>query len=152
MRSAKERRLYIVMTSPIEWAQATNRSCIGLYRVVSRFVPSHCEAALHCNDVSHWLDASLEPALYKNASTCLWLLVVFVMLYFEISFSDLPQNTNCWHVKSNYFGKCHKLHLSDITRIQFRNLKLRCNNKPSIFLHKKEWRNQKVLPNFAPYM
>ena len=30
----------------------------------SRFAPSQWEAALLCNDVSHWLDASLESALY----------------------------------------------------------------------------------------
>ena len=32
----------------------------------SRFVPSQWEAALLCNDVSHWLGASLESALWLN--------------------------------------------------------------------------------------
>ena len=32
-------------------------------RADSRFVPSQWETALHCNDVSHWLGASLESAL-----------------------------------------------------------------------------------------
>ena len=31
-------------------------------RADSRFVPSQWETALHCNDVSHWLGASLESA------------------------------------------------------------------------------------------
>ena len=35
----------------------------AVYRADSRFVPSQCEAALLCNDVSHWLGAILESAL-----------------------------------------------------------------------------------------
>ena len=37
--------------------------CGSSPRVDSRFVPSQWEMALHCNDVSHWLGASLESAL-----------------------------------------------------------------------------------------
>ena len=33
------------------------------YRTDSRLAPSQWETALLCNDVSHWLDASLESAL-----------------------------------------------------------------------------------------
>ena len=33
-------------------------------RADSRSVPSQWETALLCNDVSHWLDASLESALW----------------------------------------------------------------------------------------
>ena len=44
----------------------------GMYctytRADSRFAPSQWETALLCNDVSHWLGASLESALYTNAS------------------------------------------------------------------------------------
>ena len=38
------------------------------YRADSRFAPSQWETALLCNDVSHWLGASLESALsiYKH--------------------------------------------------------------------------------------
>ena len=32
------------------------------YRADSRFVPNQWETALHCNDVSHWLGASLDSA------------------------------------------------------------------------------------------
>ena len=32
-------------------------------RADSKFAPSQSEMALHCNDVSHWLGASLESAL-----------------------------------------------------------------------------------------
>ena len=35
-----------------------------MYRADSRFAPSQWETALLCNDVSHWLDASLESTLY----------------------------------------------------------------------------------------
>ena len=49
--------------------------CLGLgirltiiTRADSRFVPSQWETALLCNDVSHWLDASLESALITPAS------------------------------------------------------------------------------------
>ena len=35
-------------------------------RADSRFAPSRWEMALHCNDVSHWLDASLESALTRT--------------------------------------------------------------------------------------
>ena len=37
-------------------------------RAYSRFAPSQWETALLCNDVSHWLDASLEWALYWDLS------------------------------------------------------------------------------------
>ena len=36
---------------------------LGNYRPDSRFAPSQWETALLCNDVSHWLGASLERAL-----------------------------------------------------------------------------------------
>ena len=37
-------------------------------RAVSRFVPSQWETVLLCNDVSHWLGASLESTLHMNVS------------------------------------------------------------------------------------
>ena len=36
------------------------------YRADSRCAPSQWETALLCNDVSHWLGASLESALYSH--------------------------------------------------------------------------------------
>ena len=38
------------------------------YRADSRFAPSQWETALLCNDVSHWLSASLESALSLYSS------------------------------------------------------------------------------------
>ena len=41
-------------------------TCMSHYRADSRLVPSQWETALLCNDVSHWLGAKLESALYYN--------------------------------------------------------------------------------------
>ena len=48
----------------------------------SRFVPRQWETALHCNDFSHWLAASLESALYQWSYALL--------------------NHHCWKI-ANYF-------------------------------------------------
>ena len=45
--------------------------CLGLktyIRAASRFAPSQWETALLCNDVSHWLGASLESAFYTDGN------------------------------------------------------------------------------------
>ena len=44
-------------------------SCILIHEADSRFAPSQWETALLCNDVSHWLGASLESALIQDCST-----------------------------------------------------------------------------------
>ena len=41
-----------------------------IYRADSRFAASQWEMALLCNDVSHWLGASIESALYIAINTC----------------------------------------------------------------------------------
>ena len=38
-----------------------------LYRADSRFVPSQWDTVLLCNDVSHWMGASLQSACYSMA-------------------------------------------------------------------------------------
>ena len=38
-------------------------------RADSRFAPSQWETVLHCNDVSHWLGASLESALTTHTQS-----------------------------------------------------------------------------------
>ena len=40
--------------------------CSTISRADSRFAPSQWETALLCNDVSHWLGASLESVLHFN--------------------------------------------------------------------------------------
>ena len=48
---------------------------ISLFRADSRFAPSQWEMVLLCNDVSHWLGASLESALLlsdKYQASCTW--------------------------------------------------------------------------------
>ena len=42
------------------------------HRVDSRFAPSQWESALLCNDISHWLGASLISALYKHSSVFIY--------------------------------------------------------------------------------
>ena len=42
---------------------------IYLYKADSRFAPNQGETALLCNDVSHWMGASLESALYMYPGT-----------------------------------------------------------------------------------
>ena len=45
-------------------------SCPSIWcRANSRFAPSQWETALLCNDVSHWLDASLESAMIVHRET-----------------------------------------------------------------------------------
>ena len=39
---------------------------LGFPRADSRFAPSRCKTALLCNDISHWLDASLESVLFPD--------------------------------------------------------------------------------------
>ena len=70
-------------------------SCHRIYMADSRFASSQWETALLCNDVSHWLGASLESALYISwiawirSLTC-WIIFkkwVFVFnLYFHYFF------------------------------------------------------------------
>ena len=64
LRPVNERRRYFVTTSLIGWAQAW---------ADSRLAPSQLETAILCNDVSHWLGASLESTLPTPAiaSSCL---------------------------------------------------------------------------------
>ena len=45
-------------------------------RADSRFAPSQWETALLCNDVSHWLGASLESALHTCSVLCFWLILL----------------------------------------------------------------------------
>ena len=44
------------------------QGCRGYETSNSRFAPSQWETALLCNDVSHWLGASLESAMFQNMS------------------------------------------------------------------------------------
>ena len=50
-------------------------SIIHVYRADSRFAPSQWETSLLCNDVSHWLSASLESALIYLSRLTHWTLI-----------------------------------------------------------------------------
>ena len=80
------------------------RSTLGIIRSDSRLAPSQWETALLCNDVSHWLSASLEPALIirikvMHVSLCCVLLLCFVVAQF------------C-HSAASYFNNHSKAYLS----------------------------------------
>ena len=53
----------------LQGPQRQQNCCIRTSRTDSRFAPSQWEMALLCNDVSHWLDANLESALYIFSSS-----------------------------------------------------------------------------------
>ena len=68
----------------------------GIYnKADSRFVPSQWETVLICNDVYHWLDASLESALYKMSD---WLICIRLMMYISyiIYITHLDQQVIYW--------------------------------------------------------
>ena len=46
-----------------EYISGVSVGHMGLFRADSRIVPSQSEMVLLCNDISHWLGASLESAL-----------------------------------------------------------------------------------------
>ena len=53
-------------------------SHVAYDRADSRFAPSQCDSALLCNDVPHWLGASLESALLWCLQSSLSLVIKFV--------------------------------------------------------------------------
>ena len=62
--------------------------CLSMYhRVESRFAPSQWETALLCNDVSHWLGASLESAMYNIVQVYCG---ISIMIHCFPSFKTLP--------------------------------------------------------------
>ena len=54
---------------PYHWYRKIIQTLSSLHRDHSRFVPSQWETALLCNDVSHWLSASLKSALLQTLKT-----------------------------------------------------------------------------------
>ena len=61
---------------------------VSYYKADSRLAPSQWETALLCNDVFHWLDASLEWALsYYHSKTALCNIKVISYKIYEHGFS-----------------------------------------------------------------
>ena len=52
-------------TINLSWCEQVPRVVWCIHLVDSEFTPSQWETTLHCNDVSHWLGTSLEPALFQ---------------------------------------------------------------------------------------
>ena len=68
-------RLYAGDVKQFYWIVASSPLTLSaVYWADSRFVPSQWETALLCNDVSHWLGASLESVLsiYTKSVRLLW--------------------------------------------------------------------------------
>ena len=59
----------------------TNHPECYIFRANSRFVPSQWEKAFQCNDVSHWLGASLESDLYITCelSSSSWIILAKIV-------------------------------------------------------------------------
>ena len=74
--------------------QLNHTSIYVISRADSSFVPSQWETALLCNDVSHWLGASLESALI-SLDPYLWFFI------FDV---DLPVG----HYEPYIFSKLHR--------------------------------------------
>ena len=74
--SANERRRYIVTSSLIGWTHTQNDPINTMFADISglsmytqdwsRLAPSQWKTPLQCNAISHWLDTSLESALYTH--------------------------------------------------------------------------------------
>ena len=70
----------VVMSSALcFWVQAS--ICLYIYKCMdqSRYGPSQWETSLHCNDVSHWLDAYLDWSLQLCMCASSWLATIFHM-------------------------------------------------------------------------
>ena len=62
-----------------------------IYRADSRFAPSQWEAVLLCNDISYWLSAKLESALYMCENTISVLLCCLCFIYNKLCIFFLGQ-------------------------------------------------------------
>ena len=81
----------------------------GIVRAESRFAPSQWETALLCNDVSHWLGASLESALIVTESNS----------YISRDHSNTPSHylNQCWFIISRVHWHSHEIPNPSITKI-----------------------------------
>ena len=79
----------------------------------SRFVPSQLETALLCNNVSHWLGASLESALYISHTWIMMPMAVVFCQHYDhrqiLAKSELVHHPQC------YDATCTQLHVMGIT-------------------------------------
>ena len=89
------------------------------YRADSRLAPSQWETALLCNDVSHWLGASLESALeYLTQAVpiagdikCMFFIEVSVMLRGLVD--NLPEDWAWWFLHKGHRSRYGDSHYKD---------------------------------------
>ena len=92
---------YYLLSRIIKWDGSYQEQ--HFYRADSRFAPSQWETALHCNNVSHWLGASLESALFLHPIKLL-----------QVYISD---NTVCWLDCSSHISVIFSLFLPPKTSL-----------------------------------
>ena len=78
----------------------TGTGAVKWFRADSRFAPCQWETSLHCNDVSHWLGANLESALWllqcQPRYTKIWVNVLHESTEtIEWTATKQPQKTVC---------------------------------------------------------
>ena len=68
----------LTYTHPCLSVSQNTQANYGQYMADSRFVPSQWEIALLCNDISHWLGASLESALKYHVTQSTWMMQLLI--------------------------------------------------------------------------
>ena len=61
------------------------QSCTWHLRAGYRFAPCQWEMSLLCNNISHWLGASLESALHLSKGLVVWRIKIEIFLQFNIT-------------------------------------------------------------------
>ena len=85
-----------------------------IFKADFRFAASHWETDLHCNNVSHWLGASLESALVfmlfncdsNFTEICLWWSIRLVFVQ-KISWCWMGETTNITWTNDNWYQQYH---------------------------------------------
>ena len=86
---------------------------ICIYRADSRYAPSQWETVLLCNDVSHWLGANLESALYLSYGMCslCWCVTILSELVPELIHCRLLML--CWIIIRKVLRHSHLGYLTE---------------------------------------
>ena len=81
------------------------------YKADSRFAPKQWETALHCNDVSHWLGARLESALYCVPVALLCSVSRHVGQTSQSTMNMCMNHAYVYGLQPNYIGDRHCFHI-----------------------------------------
>ena len=78
----------------------------SLFRADSRFVPSQLETALLCNDVSLWLGATPESALFIHGNHTLFYISGILMLHGIPSSHSQAPPCHRWYISQHCSLRC----------------------------------------------